>query len=105
MRLIGHSFGVYAIHDCCVYVINFMLSMTHDFVGTILTVGMYLLAMHLSHTHSAESSVVRRLYASSLIPVHSLKWNEQYNINVCNRTHPITSPNWINTLISVRLGS
>ena len=44
----------------------------HDLVGTILTVGMYLLAMHLSHTHSAESSVVRRLYANSLIPVHSL---------------------------------
>ena len=44
----------------------------HDLVGTILTVGMYLLAMHLSHTHSAESSVVSRLYASSLMPVHSL---------------------------------
>ena len=45
----------------------------HDFVGTILTVGMYLVEMHLSQTHSAESSVVSRLYANSLIPVHCLE--------------------------------
>ena len=47
--------------------------MGHDFVGTILTVGMYLVEMHLSQTHSAESSVVSRLYANSLIPVHCLE--------------------------------
>ena len=53
------------------------LYMLHDLVCTILTVGMYLVVTHLSHTHSAESSVVKRLYANSLMPVHCLK---EYNV-------------------------
>lgn len=68
---------------------------THDLVGTILTVGMYLLEMHLSHTHSAESSVVSRLYANSLIPVHSLcvcVCVRNVFVHVCACNGPVDSP-------------
>lgn len=47
----------------------------------ILIVGIVLFEMHLSHTHSAESSPVSRLYATLLIPVHS-RWY--------HRSHPLS---------------
>lgn len=48
-----------------------MLRFIQDDFEIFFMVGIVLLAMHLSHAHSAESSAVSRLYATLLIPVHS----------------------------------